>query len=43
MVDDVDVDRPALALDEQLGHEQRRDRQSSSTDGSISSPRRGRA
>jgi hypothetical protein len=22
----VDVDRPALALDEQLGHEQRRDR-----------------
>jgi hypothetical protein len=26
MVDDVDVDRPALALDEQLGHEQRRDR-----------------
>src|SRR5205823_4476912 len=26
MVDDVDVDRPALAFDEQLGHEQRRDR-----------------
>ncbi len=26
MVDDVDADRPALALDEQLGHEQRRDR-----------------
>ena len=26
MVDDVDGDRPALALDEQLGHEQRRDR-----------------
>src|SRR5438552_16456229 len=26
MVDDVDVDRPALALDEKLGHEQRRDR-----------------
>ena len=26
MVDDVHVDGPALALDEQLGHEQRRDR-----------------
>src|SRR3954452_4807607 len=26
MVDDVDADRPALALDEQLGDEQRRDR-----------------
>ena len=26
MVDDVDADRPALALDEQLGHLQRRDR-----------------
>src|SRR6266511_608138 len=26
MVDDVDADRPALALDEQLGHEQRRER-----------------
>lgn len=26
MVDDVDVDRPPLALDEQLGHEHRCDR-----------------
>jgi hypothetical protein len=26
VVDDVDVHRPPLALDEQLGHEQRRDR-----------------
>jgi hypothetical protein len=26
MVDDMDADRPALALDEQLGHQQRRDR-----------------
>src|SRR5207237_7165893 len=45
MVDDVDVDRPALALDEQLGHEQRRDRgrryhQSTSTDGTTPAAKR---